>query len=347
MKKVLLLLIVFFLSGCQSKINLQSNTDFYILDDTTMFQFEYKDTVQLIEKHQYTAKPFNMNPSRVETKDLYFSSYREPKRSNQIIFNKTDFSTKVLEKEGYAHPIVIGNHKLFYVYDAANDFIIQRVNMDSVIEKEVNLNINGIASEMIYDNGKIYLLLRHVVENKQGDYDAYVAEIVVMNEELEVIERRHIETSKVGYIDLIKVKDKFYLTGWYKASAVEYIPANVIMAYNWDTGEKSYIELETESPKYFVYDSIRNVLLVMHDNYYVPGNKVTQIDLDTLEQTTIIFDSDDTKEKMDEFFVKIHHDKYYVLLFNKLCVYDTKTKKVETIDLTKYGISKANTLIFP
>lgn len=342
-----MLLSLLFLSSCQTKITLNKNTDFYILDDTTMYQFEYKDKIQLLEKQQYTSKPFNMRPTKVETKDLYFSSYREPKRSNQIIFDKTDFSTKVLEKEGYAHPIVIGNHKLFYVYDAANDFIIQRVNMDSVIEKEVNLNIDGIASEMIYDNGKIYLLLRHVVENKQGDYESYVAEIVVMNEDLEVMERRHIETSKIGYVDLIKVKDKFYLTGNYQASAVEYIPANTIMTYHWETGGKSYIELDTGSPDYFVYDSVRNVLLVMHDNYYVPGNKVTQIDLDTLEQSTIVFDNEYTKGNSSRFFVKIHNDKYYVLLPNKLCIYDTKINQVEVIYLTQYGISKAGALIFP
>lgn len=343
MKKILVLLSLLFLSSCQTKITLNPNTDFYILDDTKMYQFQYKENIQLIEKQQYTTKPFIMYPSRIETNDLYFSSYRESKRANQVIFNKTNFSTKVLEKEGYAYPIVIGNNKLFYVTNALSHFIIQRVNMNSVIEKEITLDINSAADGMVYDNGKIYLLLRHV----KGDYESYVAEIVVMNEELEVLERRHIETSKIGYIDLIKVKDKFYLTGWYKASAVEYIPANTIMVYNWETGEKSYIELETESPNYFVYDSVRNMLLVMHDNYYIPGNKVTQINLDTLKQSITVFDNGHSTEQIDDFFVKIHYDKYYVLLPNKLCIYDTKTNQIEKIDLTQYGISKANALIFP
>lgn len=348
MKKLFMLLGILFLSSCQSNITIQKNADFYILDDTTMYQFEHKnDDLQLIEKHQYTSKPLNMYPSRVETKDLYFSRYREPNRANQVIFNKINFSTKVLEKEGYAYPIVIGNNKLFYVYNAVSHFIIQRVNMDSVIEKEVTLDIKSAADGMVYDDGKIYLLLRHVIKNEQGDYESYVAEIVVMNEELEVIERRQIETSKVGYIDLIKVKDRFYLSGFYKASSAEHIPANTIMTYNWETGEKSYIELETESPNYFIYDNFRNMLLVMHDNDYVQGNKVTQINLDTLQQSIIRFNNEDIKGTQGRFFVKIHHDKYYVLLFNKLCIYDTKTNKLETVDLTKYGISKANTLIFP
>lgn len=343
MKKILVLLSLLFLSSCQTKITLNKNTDFYILDDTIMYQFEYKDKIQLLEKQQYTVKPFNMRPTKVETKDLYFSRYREPNRANQVIFNKTNFSTKVLEKEGYAYPIAIGNNKLFYVTNALSHFIIQRVNMDSVIEKEVTLDIKSAADGMVYDNGKIYLLLRHV----KGDYESYVAEIVVMNEELEVLERRHVETSKTGYVDLIKVKDKFYLTGNYQASAVEYIPANVVMVYDWETQEKSYIELKTGSPDYFVYDDIRNMLLVMHDNYYVPGNKVTQINLDTLEQFNILFDNEYTKGNSSRFFVKIHQNKYYVLLFDKLCIYDTQTNQVEAIDLTKYGISKAVALIFP
>lgn len=347
MKKLLISIIILFLMGCQTKITLHSNTDFYILDDKKMYQFEYKDTVNLLESKQYTSQSLYMEPSRIETTNLYFTTYRASKQSNQVIFNKTNFSTKISEKLGYADPIAIGNDKVFYVTNALSHFIIQRANMDNVIEKEVSLDIKSASNGIVYDNGKIYLLLRDVIENSKGDYDAYIAEIIVMNEELEVIERRQIETSEVGYIDLIKIKDTFYLSGFYKASAYEYIPANIVMAYNWETEEKSYIELQTEWPEYFIYDDVKNVLLVMHNPDYELGNKVTQIDLNTLQQSTIIFDETYTRWAGSNFFVKIHHNKYYVLLPTKLCIYDTATKQVEMIDLTQYGISEANTLVFP
>lgn len=348
MKKILILIFILFITACQSKpkVSLNSNTDFYILDDTTMYQFENKDQIKLITKNKYTNSAIGMIPSRIETNDLYISAFRSQRRWNQVIFNKNDFSIKTFQEAGYADPIAFGNNKLFYLFTLKDRISIQRLNLDNVVEKEVKIDLKGIVNNMIYDQGKLYLLNRSVIKNQKGDYEAYKAEILELNEDLELIQTHQVETSKTGYIDLIKVGDNLYLSGWYKPSAYNHIDDNIILIYNLKTKAIKHIELDTKSPYNLMYDQKRNALLILHTISSLSSVKVTEMNLDTLKQSTITFSDKIKNNQPDTFFVKIDNDKYYVLLSDKLCIYDTKTKEVKQIDLTEFGINSANALIF-
>lgn len=349
MKKLILLLILLFLSGCSNQAKNTSNDyDISIVskDNITLFKMndnklEKINTIKKDTGYRFlTERYINLDDNfliktTVIGKDALLANIDKKTFDIKLKKDGTEPYTFTYYKDKIYATNVFTDKSNIFEYD--KDFKLIR-------KKEISYNGINITNDIQVYNDNIYLLIGNITFKQE---EQVVRNLIwKMDMDFNIIEEIDLNYSNGGYLRMSIWDDNIYVTQNSRGKTATGEPAgsNILLKYNLKTSNREFIELTYSYPMYVYPDYDNNKLIINHYSLYVPNYVWTIYDINTGKQQIIYFpDRPKTEDNPPSF----NQDKkyYYFLFEDVLYRYDKNSLEETKYNLSDYEITKADILI--
>lgn len=373
-KKILLsLLTLLLLAACSTLSNSNTkNYDFVIFDDQKAITFrdDQEKLVKIEERKLFSGDGQLQNVDFFEDKGTVYgtSVHSYPIEFKHYRLNKETLKMeKIVKPKGKDAFTASFHHNFFYATAVFNDRIeIYKYDTDFnlVLQKDFRIEEWGqlVTYDMISQNDRLYLSiggdrfenLDDVINEPSLYHGIPFSEIWELTDDLELVQQFDLQLGdpnlQHNYMNMIMVDDTIYLsdgyTWTYANKQVEAAkPGKNILSSNLKTGKKQFIPLTKPAPTDLSFDKERKILQVLHSQIEVDPYTWTLIDLVTGNQRVLEFDRHDYETDWTPFST-FHNGNYYYLFNTKLVKYNYDTQEQTVYDLSKYGITSAEVIMF-
>ncbi|HFR3504155.1 hypothetical protein HO565_04750 [Streptococcus suis] len=370
-KKILLsILSLLLLSACSTATASSGakDYDFVIFDDQRAITFndDQGKLIKLEDRELFSGGGQLQNVDFFESQGMIYGTtvHLEPVEFKHYRLNKETLEMeKHVKPEGLDAFTASFNGKFFYATSVFNDRIeVYKYDTDFNLVQQRNFGIEEwgqlTTHDMVSKDGKLYISLNgekfedleQLIQNPGKYHGTVFTEIWELSEDLEVLQRFDLQGIGApdlyhNYHNVIQIGDTFYLSESSTWTREADIIGKNILRYNYKTGEKEFIPLNTLAPTELHYDKERNVLQVLHNQVHVHSYTWTLINLTTGDQRMLKFDRDDYHAAWNPFST-FYDGHYYYLFDTKLVKYNYDTQEKIVYDLSEYGIDSAEVIMF-